>query len=134
MKKNLLLIFVITLLIACSSDDDSGSDDKITSAEITLINENNEPISGVMVYAYQESTWEVIGDDPNFANFEKVSNEEGIAVFSNLTTDLTFNEISNYQQTFRFSVHYTQNDIEKVKVKAISFDLGDDKSEQIILD
>ena len=134
MKKNLLLIFVITLLIACSSDDDSGSDDKITSAEITLINENNEPISGVMVYAFQESTWEVIGDDPNFANFEKVSNEEGIAVFSNLTTDLTFNEISNYQQTFRFSVHYTQNDIEKVKVKAISFDLGDDKSEQIILD
>lgn len=81
-----------------------------------------------MVYAFQESTWEVIGDDPNFANFEKVSNEEGIAVFSNLTTDLTFNEISNYQQTFRFSVHYTQNDIEKVKVKAISFDLGDDKS------
>jgi len=134
MKKNLLLIFVIALLTACSSDDDSGSDDKITSAEITLINENNEPISGVMVYAYQESTWEVIGDDPNFANFEKVSNDEGIAIFSNLTTDLTFNEISNYQQTFRFSVHYTQNDIEKVKVKAISFDLGDDKSEQIILD
>lgn len=134
MKKNLLLIFVIALLTACSSDDDSGSDDKITSAEITLINENNEPISGVMVYAYQESTWEVIGDDPNFANFEKVSNDEGIAIFSNLTTDLTFNEISNYQQTFRFSVHYTQNDMEKVKVKAISFDLGDDKSEQIILD
>lgn len=134
MKKNLLLIFVIALITACSSDDDSGSDDKITSAEITLINENNEPISGVMVYAYQESTWEVIGDDPNFANFEKVSNDEGIAIFSNLTTDLTFNEISNYQQTFRFSVHYTQNDIEKVKVKAISFDLGDDKSEQIILD
>lgn len=87
----------------------------------------------MVIYAYNESTWQIMGDDPQFADFQSASGNNGISTFSNLTTNLTFNSLSNYLQTFRFSVRYELNGVKKVKVKAISFDLGDNKTDTIIL-
>ena len=133
MKNIFTLLLLIGTLVACSSDDDAGQDE-ITSMMITLQNASGETESGIVVYAYDESTWSVIGDDPQFANFQASSNSDGIATFTNLTTDLTFNELSNNTQTFRFSAHYTLNGNTKTKVKAITFNLGDDKTDTLILD
>ena len=135
MKKIIILFLTIGILTSCSSnDDDSPSQDVITSANITLKDSTGETVSGIVVYVYDEDTWQVIGDNPLFANFQAASGDDGIATFSNLTTNLTFNEISNFSQTFRFSAHYSLDGIDKIKIKAISFDLGDDKSDTIILD
>ena len=134
MKKILLLFLTIGVLTSCSSDDDNSSEDNTTSAKITLQNSNGDPQSGIIVYAYNETTWQVIGDDPFFADFQVASGNNGNAKFSNLTTDATFSELNNFTQTYRFSVHYTLNGTDKTKVKAISFNLGDHKSETIILD
>ena len=135
MKKFLLLFLTIGILTSCSSDDDnSPSGDKITSAKITLKNSSGEVQSGIVVYAYDESTWSVIGDNPSFADFQAASGNDGIATFPNLTTDIAFNELSNFTHTYRFSVHYTMNGTNKNKVKAITFVLGDDKTDTIILD
>jgi len=134
LKTILIAIVSLAILTSCSSDDDSSSSDDITTAEITLNNSNGEPVSGITVYAYSEETWSVIGDDPLFADFQSTSESDGVASFSNLTSDLTFNEINNFTHTFRFSAHYTLNGTDKIKVKAITFDLGDDKSDTIILD
>lgn len=134
MKKFLLLFLTLGMLTACSSDDDNASSDKVTSIDITLEDANGEKLEGVVVYAYNENTWETIGEDTLFANFQAASGEDGVATFSNLTTDTTFNEITNYSQTFRFSAYYTAGGTDKIKTKAISFELGEDKSETIILD
>lgn len=136
MKKTFLLLVLTASLFSCKSDDDSATEtDNITSAELTILYASNEPLpSGALVYAYNENTWEVIGDDTQFADFTVSTNDEGIAVFSNLTSDLTFNELNNFQQTIRFSVHYFVNDVETTSVKAITFNLGDDKADTIVLD
>ncbi|MCD8401302.1 hypothetical protein G1K66_12375 [Tenacibaculum finnmarkense] len=132
MKKFLLLILTIGTLISCSSNEDDNLQKK-TSAKITLQNSNGEIKSGITIYAYDESTWETIGDKSQFADFQVASGNDGVATFTNLTTDLTFNELSNFTQTYRFSVHYNLNGTDKTKVKAITFNLGDDKSDTIIL-
>ncbi|WP_157724139.1 hypothetical protein [Winogradskyella sediminis] len=133
MKNIFFLLLLMGTLVACSSDDDAGQDN-ITSAMITLQNTSGGTESGIVIYAYDESTWSVIGDDPTFADFQASSNNDGIATFTNLTSDLTFNELTNNTQTFRFSAHYTLNGNATTKVKAITFNLGDDKTDTIILD
>jgi len=134
MKKIFTLFLIIGTLIACSSDDDSGSADTVTSIELTLEDPNGNPVSGIVVYAYDEDTWSVIGDDPQFADFQASSDTNGIATFSNLTTDLNFSELNNFTQTFRFSAYYTINGNDTNKVTAISFNRGDDKTQTITLD
>jgi hypothetical protein len=86
------------------------------------------------VYAYDESTWSVIGDNPLFADFQAASDSNGVATFSNLITDLNFSELNNYTQTFRFSTYYSIDGENTIKVTAITFNRGDDKSQIIILD
>ena len=134
MKKMFTLFLLIGTLIACSSDDDSGSTDTVTSLELTLEDPNGDPVSGIVVYAYDENTWSVIGDDPQFADFQASSDSNGVATFSNLTTDLNFSELNNFMQTFRFSAHYTINGNDTNKVTAITFNRGDDKTQTITLD
>jgi len=135
MKKFLLLFLSIGIMAACSSDDDSsGSNDNVTSAEITLLDANSDLVSGMTVYAYSESTWEVIGNDTFFADFQAASNSEGIATFSDLTTDTEFNELTNYTHTYRFVVNYSIDGTDTSKVLPITFELGDDISETITLD
>ncbi len=132
-KHVLLLLVTIAIFSSCSSDDDN-SQDKVTSAKITIKNSSGDTVSGIVVYAYDEQTWSVIGDDPFFADFQAASGNDGVATFSNLTSDLAFNELNNFSHTFRFSAHYNLNGTDKTKVKAITFNLGDDKSDTIIID
>lgn len=134
MKKMFTLFLLIGTLIACSSDDDSGSNDTVTSLELTLEDTNGNPVSGIVVYAYDQNTWSVIGDNPQFADFQASSDSNGVATFSNLTTDLNFTELNNFTQTFRFSAYYTINGNNTNKVTAISFNRGDDKTQTITLD
>lgn len=118
------------MLTSCLSNDYILN--KKTSAKITLQNSNGEIKPRITIYAYDERTWETIGDNPQFANFQVASGNDGIATFTNLTTDF-FNKLSNFTQTYRFSVHYNLNGTDVTKVKAITFNLGDDKSGTIIL-
>lgn len=134
MKKYLMLFLAIGILTSCSSEDDNPKQDDVTSVRITLQNLEGGTESGIVVYAYNESTWSTIGDNPLFANFQASSGNDGVATFSNLTTDLNFNELSNFTHTYRFSAHYTLNGNTKTKVKSITFDLGDHKTDTIILD
>ena len=134
MKNIITLIFLIGTLISCSTDDDGNEQDNVTSARITLQNVNGSPASGVVVYAYDETTWQLFGDSTQFADFQVASDNNGIANFTNLTTDLNFNELSNFTETYRFSAHYTLSGNPKTKIKAITFNLGDDKTDTLVLD
>jgi hypothetical protein len=135
MKKIFLLLLTIGMITSCSSDDDnSNTEDKVTSVAITLKKTTGEAVAGMMVYAYSEPTWDVIGDDPLFADFAVASDNNGVATFTDLTTATTFTEITNFTHTYRFSVHYSMDGTDKTKVKAISFGLGDDKTDTQILD
>ena len=132
MKKLLGLFLAVITLTACSSDDSSSSNSK-TKAMITLQKTSGEPISNLTVYAYEQDTWEVIGDKPLFADFQAASDSQGVATFSNIYKETSFNSINNNTNTFRFSAHYTLNGIDKIKVVAITFQKGDTKSETLIL-
>ena len=134
MKNIITLIFLIGTLISCSTDDDVNEQDNVTSARITLQNVNGSPASGVVVYAYDETTWQLFGDSTQFTDFQVASDNNGIANFTNLTTDLNFNELSNFTETYRFSAHYTLSGNPKTKIKAITFNLGDDKTDTLVLD
>ena len=133
MKKLFILFLSIGLFTACS-DDDTSTDDDITSANIILNDTNGDPVSGTVVYAYNESTWSVIGDQTNFADFQAATGADGVATFSNLTTNINFSNLNNFTHTFRFSVRYSINGEDKIKVRPITFDLGDDLTDTIILD
>ena len=132
MKKILFLFLTLGILSACSKDDDS-SDNTTTSATITLKDANGNPVSNVVVYAYEEDNWDMNGDAPFFADYQASSNSEGKAVFANIFSDVNFNDINNFQNTFRFSAHYTLSGVDKTKVVAITFNKGDNKSETLIL-
>ena len=134
MKNIITLIFLIGTLISCSTDDDGNEQDNVTSARITLQNVNGSSASGVVVYAYDETTWQLFGDSTQFADFQVASDNNGLANFTNLTTDLNFNELSNFTETYRFSAHYTLSGNPKTKIKAITFNLGDDKTDTLVLD
>ena len=132
MKKILFLFLTLGIMTACSKDDDS-SDNTTTKATIVLKDANGSAVSNVVVYAYEEDNWELNGDETFFADYQASSNNEGKAEFSNIYSDLDFNEINNYQNTFRFSAHYTLGGISKTKVVAITFNKGDNKTETLTL-
>lgn len=135
--KNLTRLFLgialFGLFISISSCE-KEEEDEITSLVLTLTDTNNNPVSGVVVYAYDENTWAIIGDDPLFADFQAASNSSGIATFPDLTSATRFSSLNNNTHTFRFSAHYSVNGVNRYKVTAISFVLGDDKSQTVILD
>lgn len=128
-----LLITLGFLTTSCSKDEDS-SNSNVTSAKIKLTNASGQPVVNIVVYAYDESTWEVIGNQSQFADFQSSSDSNGEAFFANLHSEIRFSEINNYIQTFRFSVSYTLNGVPKNKVKAITFNRGDNKTDTIVLD
>lgn len=132
MKKILFLFLSFAVLTACSSDDSSSSTSK-TKAVITLKYSNGAVVPNVVVYAYNQTNWEMSGDEIFFSDFEASSDSEGMATFDNIFTDTSFHEINNYTNTYRFSAHYTLNGVDKTKVVAITFKKGDSKTETIIL-
>lgn len=132
MKKLFFLFLSLAALTACSSDDNSSNNSK-TKAIITLKNSANNAASNVVVYAYNQTTWEVIGDQIQFADFQASSDSQGLATFENIFSDAAFNSINNYQNTFRFSVRYTINGDNKTKFIPITFNKGETKTGTITL-
>lgn len=128
--KNLLLS--LTLLISffissCSSDDDVSQ----TKATITVEDIANQPVPEVIVYAYTNDTWNVIGDNPLFADKTVSSDQNGKAVF--ILDMPTLFEVET-QETIHFSVHYTLDAMDKTKNTSLTFERGQQKSRTIILD
>jgi len=137
MKKLIFLFLSFAVLSACSSNDDSASDSAVdnskTKATIILKNASGAAVSNIVVYAYDETTWEIIGDNPLFADFQAASDSQGISNFENIFSDSAFRPSNNFQNTFRFSAHYTLNGNAKTKNIAITFTKGETKSGTIIL-
>lgn len=131
--KAVLFTLVIGSAISCSKDNDNGVATQVTNANIILKKSNGDAASGIVVYAYDQSTWDVLGDNPLFAEGQASSNSNGNAFFSNLEYPTSFNAVNNNQNTFRFSAHYSFNGVNKKKVIAVTFNKGDQKTETLIL-
>jgi len=124
------VFLLLTLNFACTKDEDESEK---TKATIVLKNANNQPVSGIVVYAYSQDTWQVIGDVPLHAEGQASSDSNGNAVFNNIEYTNVFTDLNNNQNTFRFSAHYSLNGVNKRKVVAITFNKGDNKTETLIL-
>lgn len=134
MKPTLIALVCILAISSCKKDEkEDPQPQTVTNAKITLTSANG-PVEGIVVYVYDEDKWEVMGDSPNMASGQAASNSEGVARFSNLEYPTVFNTINNNQNTMRFSAHYSLNDVNKTKVKAITFQKGDSKSATLHLD
>lgn len=129
MRAILMLAIGTVMFTSCTKDEDKRN----TNATIVLLDRQGRPVKGIVVYAYTEDTWMVMGDNPFFADGQASSNANGEAIFSNIEYPTCFNGINNYQNTFRFSAHYTHNLLPKIKVIAVTFNKGDSKKETIIL-
>ena len=124
MKKFLMYTAVLLLTaittFACSKDkDDKDENSKVTtSVTIQLRDLLGKPIKGIRVYAYDETTWEVIGDIPLHASFQVVSDNAGNATFTNLDKGTQFTTLNNNSKTKRVS---------------ITLKKGDNKTEKLVL-
>jgi hypothetical protein len=132
--KATILAFVTILTISCSKDEEPKPETPITKATIILKKTNGDFVSNITVYAYDQDTWQTIGDNPTFADGQATSDTSGNAVFGNIEYPTTFNDINNNQNTFRFSAHYVLNGVNKKKVTAITFTKGEQKSLTVTLD
>ena len=99
MYTTVLLLTAITTF-ACSKDKD---EDKATSATIQLVDLLGKPVKGVRVYAYDQDTWNMMGDETFHATFQVVSDDAGNATFSNLDKGTQFTSVNNETNTFTFS-------------------------------
>jgi hypothetical protein len=133
LKFSIISISLVALFCFSSCTKDKEEETK-TSATIILKDKNNRVVSGIEVYAYDQSKWTVVGDEPNLATFQSASNDDGIALFDNIYNPVYFSTLNNFTNTFRFSAHYSLNGVNKTKVKAVSFKMGESRTETIILD
>lgn len=125
MKAKLLSLALLATLGFAACKKESKPEPQITKATITLKNASGAAASGITVYAYDQDTWKVMGDDPFFADGEVTSDANGIAEFTNLEYPTTFNEINKNQNNFRFSAHYAINGVNKAEVASITIQKGD---------
>ena len=140
MKSNYLKMLILGLVFvtfSCSKDKEAEVVKpvvQITKATLVLKKTTGEVVSGITVYAYEQSKWQVTGDNPTFASGQASSDASGNAIFSNLEYTNTFTDLNNNQNNIRFSAYYTLNGVNKKKVTAITFNKGDQKTQNIILD
>jgi hypothetical protein len=132
--KATLFALLTILTISCSKDDDNEVQKPITSVNLILKKSNGDLVPGIIVYAYDQDTWQVMGDNPNFSNGQAASDTNGNATFANLEYPTIFNDINNNQNTFRFSAQYSLNGVSKKKVTTITFQKGDQKTQNVTLD
>ena len=130
-KKSVFALGLLATLSACSGDDSTEA--AKTSATITVTSAQG-PVANMVVYVYDETQWSVIGDNPNFAQGQASTDEQGNATFSNLEYPAVFHDINNHQNTMRFSAHYALNNVQKTKVVAITFNKGEQKTGMLHLD
>ena len=139
MKLNYLKMLILGLVIvtfSCSKDKEEEVKPvaPITKATLVLKKTTGEAVSGITVYAYEQSKWQVTGDNPTFASGQAASDASGNAVFANLEYTNTFTDLNNNQNNFRFSAYYTLNGVSKKKVTTITFNKGEQKTQNVILD
>ena len=134
--KPLVIAFITVFTVSCSKDENNSSSTQntITKATIVLKKTNGEVVTGISVYAYEQQTWQIMGDDPAFADGQAASDATGSAIFSNIEYPTTFTSLNNNQNNFRFSAHYSLNGVNKTKVTATTFNKGQQKIETVILD
>ena len=102
-----------------------------TNSTIQLTDSNNKAVSGVIVYVYTNTHWQVIGDNTLFADGQSASDNNGKTVFSDMEYAAAF--ITSNQETFTFSAHYSLGGVNKTKTKSITFSKGDSKTDTMIL-
>jgi hypothetical protein len=131
-----ILAFITIFTISCSKDEEKQAETPapISKATIVLKKTNGDFASGITVYAYDQSKWQVTGDNPTFANGQAASDANGNAVFSNIEYTNVFTELNNNQNNFRFSAHYILNGVSKKKVTTITFVKGEQKTQNVTLD
>jgi hypothetical protein len=101
--KATILALVTISTISCSKDDENKVDTPITKATLILKKTNGDFASGIIIYAYDQATWQMFGDNPTFSDGQTSSDATGNAIFANIEYPTTFNDINNNQNTFRFS-------------------------------
>ena len=128
-----LFLFLVVFTFSCSKDEETKVALPITSATIVLKNLAGAPVSGIVVYAYNQSKFETLGDKKEFADGQAASDANGNAVFANIEYPTVFNDLNNNQNVFRFSAHYRLNGFDKQKVTAITFIKGEQKTQTVVL-
>lgn len=129
-----LLLLATLSFAACKKDDKATPQSQITNATITLKNTNGTAASGITVYAYDQDTWGVLGDDAQFADGQATSDASGNAEFSNIEYTNSFTSLNNNQNNFRFSAHYTLGGASKKKVSSVTVNKGNHVTLTITLD
>ena len=105
LKSILMMVTILLFAVGCSKDDDRDIVvDKATKVTVTLQDSDGKASSGWIVYAFSETSATVHGvQEPMFAAAQAATNEQGVAVFSNLT-DRGF--ITKNEEVFHFVVYY----------------------------
>jgi hypothetical protein len=131
-KLLLMLLITNTILISCTKEDNDEIITNATTANITVLDVNNEVAAGIQVYAYTNDTWTIVGDKPHFAEETEMTDNRGSAFFllDNIPNIFVFDS----QEIIHFSVHYTLNGLEKTNYTSMTFSEGYDKSATIIMD
>ena len=135
MKKYVILGLMIIGLISSSckkEDDTEDTNTGKTTAIITVYDNSNQTVSGQVVYAYDQSTWESYGDEPLVADKKVSTNSEGKAT-------IELDDINNIfafdsQEVIHFSVHYAINGAEVTKNTTLTFTKGSTKSASLKMD
>lgn len=131
-KLILMLLIASAILISCTKEDGDEIITNATTANITILDVNNEVAAGILVYAYTNDTWTIVGDKPHFAEETEMTDNTGTAFF--LLDDIPNIFVFDSQEIIHFSVHYTLNGLEKTNYTSMTFSEGDDKSATIIMD
>lgn len=131
-KLILILILANSILISCSKEDDDVIITTATTANITVLDEYDEAVAEINVYAYTNDTWTIVGDIPHFAEGMEKTDNNGIAFF--LIDDIPNIFVFDSQEIIYFSVHYTIDDLEKTNYTSMTFNEGSVNSATIIMD
>lgn len=131
-KLILILFLANAILISCSKEEGDLIITTATTANITVLDEYDEAVVGMNVYAYTNDTWTIVGDKPHFAEGMETTDNNGTALF--LLDDIPNIFVFDQQEIIHFSIHYTLDDLEKTNYTSIIFSEGDDKSATIIMD
>lgn len=133
MKKILFGLLAVSTIALTACEKEETKTNQTTNATITL-KSNTGTVSGITVYAYDQTTWDMHGDEKLFSKGQATSNDDGNAIFSNIEYPAVFNSINNNQNNFTFSAHYSKSGVNRTKSKSVTVNKGDQVKLEIFLD
>jgi hypothetical protein len=134
MKTFTLLFILLTLSLAIAYACIKRNEPPATKLTVLVVDEHQKPVPDVVVNAYDRQLWSLFRDDTEYATQYATSDEDGEARFKDLNDPVRFNEENQFQNTFYFTIHYKKNGAESVRLKEITFKLGDEKTTTFVLD